>query len=72
MTDGDPRAEAEGASVIGVDPGRPDEISQVRGQANVATTPGEVSVVRLSPTDPPACASCAGVSAPITAVSDAT
>ena len=43
------------ADVIGVDPARPDEISQVRGQANVATTPGEVSAVRLSPTDPPAC-----------------
>jgi uncharacterized cofD-like protein len=44
------------ADVIGVDPARPDEISQVRGQANVATTPGEVSAVRLNPTDPPACA----------------
>jgi uncharacterized cofD-like protein len=44
------------ADVIGVDPTRPDEISQVRGQANVATTPGEVSAVRLTPTDPPACA----------------
>ena len=44
------------ADVIGVDPARPDEISQVRGQAKVATTPGEVSAVRLSPTDPPACA----------------
>ena len=44
------------ADVIGVDPTRPDEISQVRGQANVATTPGEVSAVRLTPRDPPACA----------------
>lgn len=43
------------ADVIGIDPARPDEISQVRGQANVATTPGEVSAVRLTPTDPPAC-----------------
>jgi uncharacterized cofD-like protein len=43
------------ADVIGVDPERPDEISQVRGQANVATTPGEVSAVRLTPNDPPAC-----------------
>jgi uncharacterized cofD-like protein len=43
------------ADVIGVDPARPDEISQVRGQANVATTSGEVSAVRLNPTDPPAC-----------------
>ena len=44
------------ADVIGVDPTRPDEISQVRGQANVATTPGEVSAVGLPPRDPPACA----------------
>jgi uncharacterized cofD-like protein len=43
------------ADVIGVDPARPDEISLVRGQANVATTPGEVSAVRLTPNDPPAC-----------------
>jgi uncharacterized cofD-like protein len=43
------------ADVIGVDPARPDEISQVRGQAKVATTPGEVCAVRLQPTDPPAC-----------------
>ena len=48
------------ADVIGVDPARPDEISQVRGQANVATTPGEVSAVRLNPTDPPACAGVGG------------
>ena len=43
------------ADVIGVDPTQPDEIAQIRGQANVATTPGEVSAVRLRPTDPPAC-----------------
>src|SRR5918998_125681 len=43
------------ADVIGVDAARPDEVSQVRGQAKVATTPGEVSAVRLMPTDPPAC-----------------
>jgi uncharacterized cofD-like protein len=43
------------ADVIGVDPDKPDEISKVRGQAKVATTPGEVAAVRLTPTDPPAC-----------------
>ena len=43
-----------GAEVIGVDPERPDEVSQVRGQARVATTTGEVRSVRLTPTDPPA------------------
>src|ERR671917_2202437 len=43
------------ADVIGLDPEKPDEVSQVRGQARVATTSGEVCAVRLSPTDPPAC-----------------
>jgi uncharacterized cofD-like protein len=43
------------ADVIGVDPGKPDEISKVRGQSRVAKTPGEVCAVRLNPQDPPAC-----------------
>jgi uncharacterized cofD-like protein len=43
------------ADVIGVDPDKPDEVSQVRGQARVATTSGEVCAVRLTPQDPPAC-----------------
>ncbi len=43
------------ADVIGVDAARPDEISEVRGQARVAKTTGEVISVRLSPADPPAC-----------------
>jgi uncharacterized cofD-like protein len=43
------------ADVIGLDPDQPDEVCQVRGQARVATTPGEVCAVRLNPTDPPAC-----------------
>jgi uncharacterized cofD-like protein len=43
------------ADVIGLDPDKPDEISQVHGQARVATTPGEVCAVRLTPQDPPAC-----------------
>jgi uncharacterized cofD-like protein len=43
------------ADVIGLDPDKPDEISKVRGQARVATTPGEVCAVRLTPQDPPSC-----------------
>jgi uncharacterized cofD-like protein len=43
------------ADVIGLDPEKPDEISKIRGQARVATTPGEVCAVRLNPQDPPAC-----------------
>ena len=43
------------AEVIGLDPQRPDEISAVRGQAQVAKTTGEVRSVHLSPRDPPAC-----------------
>jgi uncharacterized cofD-like protein len=42
------------AEVIGLDPDRPDELSEVRGQARVATTAGEVCSVRLIPHDPPA------------------
>jgi uncharacterized cofD-like protein len=44
-----------GADVIGLDPARPDEVAEIRGQAQVATTPGEVCSVRLIPQDPPAC-----------------
>ena len=43
------------AEVIGLDSEKPDEISQIRGQARVATTTGEVCSVRLMPHDPPAC-----------------
>ena len=43
------------ADVIGADPGRPDAWSQVRGQAQVATTRGRVTRVALEPHDPPAC-----------------
>jgi uncharacterized cofD-like protein len=43
------------AEVIGLDPEKPDELSQIRGQARVATTAGEVCSVRLIPHDPPAC-----------------
>ena len=43
------------ADVIGLEPERPDGISEIRGQARVAKTPGEVCSVRLIPQDPPAC-----------------
>jgi uncharacterized cofD-like protein len=43
------------AEVIGLDADKPDELSEVRGQARVATTAGEVCSVRLIPHDPPAC-----------------
>ncbi len=43
------------AQVRGVDPGQPEEETQVRGQVEVATTPGRVETVRLDPVDPPAC-----------------
>nr|WP_204920512.1 uridine diphosphate-N-acetylglucosamine-binding protein YvcK [Microlunatus panaciterrae] len=43
------------AEVIGLDPMLPDEISSIRGQAQVAKTTGEVRAVRLHPHDPPAC-----------------
>lgn len=43
------------ADVRGADPARPGEVSQVRGQVEVATTRGEVEAVRLDPADPEAC-----------------
>jgi len=42
------------ASVRGLDPAFPDRLDTVRGQAEVAVTPGEVESVRLLPQDPPA------------------
>lgn len=44
------------ADVQGADPERPEEISVVRGQVEVATTSGRVVDVRLEPSDPIACA----------------
>jgi uncharacterized cofD-like protein len=44
------------ADVVGLDPAAPDRSAVVRGQAAVATTPGRVTGVRLTPADPPACA----------------
>ncbi len=43
------------AEVLGHDPARPDEISVVRGQVEVATTPGTVMDISLDPPEPPAC-----------------
>jgi uncharacterized cofD-like protein len=43
------------ADVIGLGNGNPDDITVIRGQAEVAKTSGEVCAVRLVPTDPPTC-----------------
>jgi uncharacterized cofD-like protein len=43
------------ATVEGIDPSRPREVSTVRGQVAVATTVGRVIGVRLIPEHPPAC-----------------
>ena len=42
------------AVVRGLDPAYPDRLDTVRGQAEVAITPGEVESVRLLPQNPPA------------------
>jgi uncharacterized cofD-like protein len=42
------------AEVVGADPARPDEVTMVRGQAQCATTPGQVRSITLLPPDPPA------------------
>jgi len=44
------------AEVLGHDASRPDEVLQVRGQVEVATTPGDVLHIALDPPAPPACA----------------
>jgi len=43
------------ATVLGIDPARPDAASTVRGQVEVASTTGQVTAVQLDPQDPPAC-----------------
>jgi len=43
------------AQVRGIDPERPDDVQTIRGQVEVASTPGLVESVELVPTDPPAC-----------------
>mgnify|MGYP006282335903 CR=1 FL=1 len=44
------------ADVLGHDPLLPHETSEVRGQVEVATTPGTVLHIALDPPEPPACA----------------
>ena len=43
------------AEVLGHDPNRPDEVVTVRGQVQVATTPGRLLGISLDPADPDAC-----------------
>ncbi len=43
------------ARVVGHDPAYPDTVTEVRGQVEVASTPGLVVDVALDPADPPAC-----------------
>jgi uncharacterized cofD-like protein len=43
------------AEVLGHEPTRPDEVTIVRGQVAVATTPGTVMHLSLDPPEPPAC-----------------
>lgn len=43
------------ATVQGVDPGRPEELTTVCGQVEVASTAGQVLSVDLTPANPPAC-----------------
>jgi uncharacterized cofD-like protein len=43
------------ASVLGIDPDDPSGLATVRGQVAVATTPGRVIGVSLTPKEPPAC-----------------
>ncbi len=40
------------AEVVGADPARPDEVTTVRGQAECATTPGQVRSITLLPARP--------------------
>ena len=42
------------AEVVGADPAKPHEVITVRGQAECASTPGQVRSITLLPADPPA------------------
>lgn len=44
------------AEILGHDPARPEAVVEVRGQVEVATTPGDVLHIALDPPAPPACA----------------
>ncbi|MEZ5116832.1 MAG: uridine diphosphate-N-acetylglucosamine-binding protein YvcK [Candidatus Nanopelagicales bacterium] len=43
------------ADVLGHDQARPTEVTEVRGQVEVATTPGDVLALRIEPAAPPGC-----------------
>jgi len=43
------------ADILGADPARPDHTVTVRGQHEIAVSPGQIHVVRLEPPDPRAC-----------------
>jgi len=43
------------AEVLGHDPAKPDAVTEVRGQVEVATTPGDVLHISLDPPEPRAC-----------------
>jgi uncharacterized cofD-like protein len=43
------------ARVVGADPAHPDRVDLVRGQVQVATTPGRLVGIQLDPEDPVAC-----------------
>jgi uncharacterized cofD-like protein len=43
------------ADVLGHDPQRPHDVTRVRGQVEVATTPGRLIGIQLDPPDPAAC-----------------
>jgi len=43
------------AEVVGHDPSRPEDVTEVRGQAQVAVTPGRIVGIGLDPPDPEAC-----------------
>jgi uncharacterized cofD-like protein len=43
------------ADVVGHDPARPQDTTEVRGQVAVATTPGRVAALSLDPAEPEAC-----------------
>jgi uncharacterized cofD-like protein len=43
------------AEVLGCDPARPTEVTTVRGQVAVASTPGRVASIAIEPANPPVC-----------------
>lgn len=43
------------ADIVGIDPARPEDVQEVRGQVAVARSTGRVATIRLEPTDVAAC-----------------